>query len=88
MRRRRPCDENIVIVLVHGLDDTADLFDGFSATENHFRKSLPQCAMVVDVRETEVFERQSLQPMQSVVRGNPTRLVCFEQLTNLFFGHL
>src|SRR5439155_19758134 len=60
-------DADIVLVLIHGLDNARDVLDGFAAVENHFRKALPQTPMVVDIRESQVLERQSPQPMQGVL---------------------
>ena len=40
MCRGRSCDENIVVVLVHGFDDPCDLIDRLAAAEDDFRKAL------------------------------------------------
>src|SRR5204862_1406933 len=58
MFRRRTGYENIVVVLVHRLDNLCDLVNCLAAAEDDFRKSLPERPVVIDVRKAQVLERK------------------------------
>ncbi len=55
---RRPCGQKGPMVLQQGFRDTQDLRRGFPLAQNDFGKSLPDRPVMIQRRESEVFERQ------------------------------
>ena len=68
MSRRRSCDEDVVIMLVHRFDYPSHLINSLSTAEYDFRKPLPQRPMVIDIGESKVFKRQRPEALHAVFR--------------------
>ena len=65
----RPRGENIPALLCQSLENTRDLPRSLSLAEYDFRHSLAKCPVVIDLGETEVFEREVAQPFDGVIGG-------------------
>jgi len=53
------------------LHDLAHLIYGLARAEYHFRKSLPQATVVIDLRKSEILIGQVSEDFQSFFRGRP-----------------
>jgi len=76
-----------VIVFVHRLDDFSDLVYGLAHTEYHFRKTLANRAMVINVGESQILEGKRTQTVQSFGGGDCSFFMLFEDLSDLIFSH-
>ena len=68
--------------------DARHLIGRFALTENHFRHAMPDGAMVIDFRESQVFKGQVAQRFE---RGRNARFAAmhlFEKFFNLLNIHL
>ena len=59
--------ENIPALLCQSLENTRDLPRSLSLAEYDFRHALAKCPVVIDLGETEVFEREVAQPFDGVI---------------------
>ncbi len=60
-------DQDVVFVLVNGLNDVGHLIDGLAGAEHHFWKSLAERTMMIDIGKSEVFKRQTAKPLQGFI---------------------
>src|SRR5215471_5683096 len=72
---------------VHRFDNSSNLFHRFAGSKDDFGKALPQRAVVVDVCEAEVLEREGAQTVKRFVGGQGTTLMFFQNLSNLLLRH-
>lgn len=66
----RPRDKQVVTAVNDGSGNEGNLLGGLALTKDNFRKPLADCAVMIDAREAEIFERvaDSGQPPRTAFR--------------------
>ena len=77
-------DQDIVALLQHAADYAFNLRAGLAAGEYHFRQSVAQCAMMVDLCVTQVLVRQVTELVQGVLDAELASAYTTQHLANLF----
>jgi hypothetical protein len=67
--RVSPRDQQAVTRRDDAFGDRRNLFRSLAGTEDYLRKSLPECAMVVDSREADVFKWRLAQKLKKPTVG-------------------
>ena len=80
-------DQKIRTVGEYPFCNLGDLFCGLALTENDFRKSEPQIAMVIDSRECDVFIWQTGHLVDSLIDVYASRSNLLEQRLYPLFVH-
>jgi inositol oxygenase len=73
--------EYVVLPGPHRLNDLRHLIRSFSCSENHLGKALAQRAMVIDIRKTQIFEREISESLDSLILRQAAALQISENLT-------
>ena len=79
-----PGHEDVMAVPEHAPDNALDLCRGFPARQNHFRRALPQPAMVVNFRIAQVFVRQVAQVVHRPIHAQFSRADRAQHLGDFF----
>jgi hypothetical protein len=82
-------DQNIVrgFRAQHSANDLDDLPGGFALRENDFRKTLAKRAMMVNLREAEIFIGKLPEPLDSGIGRQLAAPYGFEKISNVAFVH-
>ena len=71
----------------HPFNDALDLADGLPSAKDHFGKSLPEGAMMVDAGKPHVLKGQMFQFLQPIVNGQRALLDAGKNFFDAFFRH-
>ena len=71
----------------HPFNDALDLADGLPSAKDHFGKSLPEGAMVVDAGKPHVLKGQMFQFLQTIVNGQRAFFDAGKNFFDVFFRH-
>ena len=80
-------DENVLGLVEQARDDGADLVGSLALAEDDFRNSVPQRAMMIDLGEAQVFERQVAQAFDGRVDVHRSGADLFEQAAQMILIH-
>ena len=73
--------EYVVLPGPHRLNDLRHVVRSFSCSENHLRKALAQRAVVIDIRKTQIFEREISESLDGLILRQAAALQISENLT-------
>ena len=80
-------DQNVLGFVEQARHDGADLVGRFALAEDHFRDSVPQRAMMIDLGEAQVFERQVAHAFDGRVDIHGSGADLFEQAAQMILIH-
>src|SRR5512140_1744816 len=87
LRLCRARRENVVFPQREPLEDRSDVGSGFALSEDDLRHADPNGAMVVNLGEAEVFEREVLELLDRIVGRDLTLFDLLEELFQLIRFH-
>jgi hypothetical protein len=80
-------DQDVAAVLRQLFKDSGDLRGGFALSQNNFRNSDAKSPVMIDLGETEIFERKMAQASNGSIRRQFSRADLLEKSKNGFSVH-
>ena len=85
--RRDAGHQNVARFRQKGRGDRRDLIGGLAGSENHLGHAMTQRAMVIDLREAQIFKRQVAQAVERGVDVHGSGAHLFEQRAQVVLIH-